>query len=101
MANLITLFRIIGVFPLILLVLNGSYTYAFIIFIILGLTDFLDGYVARHYSGVTDFGKIMDGVADKFLMISITICLLIKNIIPYWTLLIFIRDVSSCVFGLP
>ena len=39
-----------------------------ILFVFLGLTDFLDGYLARKYNKCTDFGKIIDGIADKFLM---------------------------------
>lgn len=101
MANIITFIRIIGTFPLIFMLLNnGINLNCFILFVFLGLTDFLDGYLARKYNKCTDFGKIIDGIADKFLMLSVTICLLIKNIIPYWTLLIFIRDFLSCIFAL-
>ena len=101
MANIITFIRMIGTFPLIFMLLDkGINLNCFILFVFLGLTDFLDGYLARKYNKCTDFGKIIDGIADKFLMLSVTICLLIKNIIPYWTLLIFIRDFLSCVFAL-
>lgn len=101
MANIITISRIIGTFPLIYFLLKYDTLFgSFMLFILLGLTDFLDGYLARKYNKCTDFGKITDGIADKFLMLSVTICLLVKQIIPYWTLLIFVRDFLSCVFAL-
>lgn len=101
MANIITIIRLLGTIPLIYMLLAyNDLLPSFILFIILGFTDFLDGYLARKYNKVSNFGKIADGIADKFLMLSVTICLLIRNIIPYWTLLIFIRDILSCVFAL-
>ena len=93
MPNVLTMLRIIGTIPLIISILTNGFTKGnFILFIVLGITDFLDGYIARKYNKITEFGKVMDGVADKFLMLSITIVLLIKHVIPYWTLIIFIRD---------
>lgn len=101
MPNILTILRIIGTIPLIILILYHGLTIEnFILFVILGLTDFLDGYIARKYNKCSEFGKVMDGVADKFLMLSITIVLLVKKIIPYWTLIIFIRDLIAIIFAL-
>lgn len=101
MANILTIIRLIGTIPLIILIYNNGLTVSsLLLFIFLGITDFLDGYIARKYNKCTEFGKVVDGIADKFLMLSVTIVLLIKNIIPYWTLIIFIRDLLSCVFAI-
>lgn len=101
MPNILTVLRIIGTIPLILFIyINGLTLENFLLFIILGITDFFDGYLARKYNKITEFGKIMDGIADKFLMLSTTIVLLVKQIIPYWTLIIFIRDLVAIVFAL-
>lgn len=101
MPNILTILRIIGTIPLIILILHNGLTIEnFLLFVILGITDFLDGYIARKYNKCSEFGKVMDGVADKFLMLSITIVLLIKKVIPYWTLIIFIRDFIAIVFAL-
>lgn len=100
MANVLTIIRIIGIFPLFIsLMNNGPTIYNFILFAFLGFTDFLDGYIARKYNQVTNFGKIADGIADKFLMLGVTISLLINQTIPYWTLLIFIREILALLYS--
>lgn len=67
---------------------------AFTPFIVLGFfaigsfTDFLDGYIARKKNLVTDFGKLMDPVADKILVLSAILILIISGLVPFWTMLI-------------
>ena len=101
MANIITIIRIIGMFPLFFMIINnGPQLSNFILFTILGVTDFLDGYIARKYNQVTNFGKIADGIADKLLMLGTTIALLIRKVIPYWTLIIFIREKVAVIYAL-
>lgn len=100
MANILTVLRIIGMFPLLyMIIVNGPTTTNFILFTILGLTDFLDGYIARKCNQVTNFGKIADGIADKLLMLGTTISLLISKVIPYWTLIIFIREIVAVIYA--
>ena len=100
MANILTILRIIGTIPLIISIVKSGPTFMnFLIFSLIGFTDFLDGYIARKYNQVTNFGKIADGIADKFLMLGVTISLLINQTIPYWTLLIFIREILALLYS--
>ena len=58
------------------------------IFIIASVTDFVDGYIARHYNQTTDFGKFLDPLADKLLTISAMAMYCEWNIFPAWALMI-------------
>lgn len=59
-----------------------KYIICAVLFIIASLTDFLDGYIARKYNMVTDFGKVMDAIADKILVNGILIVLAAERFIP-------------------
>ena len=58
------------------------------IFIIASLTDFIDGYIARHYNQTTDFGKFLDPLADKLLTIAAMTCFCEWGVFPAWALMI-------------
>ncbi|MCB9758050.1 MAG: CDP-diacylglycerol--glycerol-3-phosphate 3-phosphatidyltransferase [Candidatus Omnitrophica bacterium] len=62
------------------------------------LTDFLDGYIARKYQLFTDFGKLMDPIADKFLVLSAFFIFMQKGYFPPWMFyVIVVREVSVTV----
>ena len=75
------------------IVIDIKYIIAGVLFIIASLTDFFDGYIARKYNLVTDFGKMMDSIADKILVNSILIILAATGFIhPIIPVIIIIRD---------
>jgi len=73
---------------LFVLALNSSWQYArtsaLIIFLIAGLTDFIDGEIARRYGVITNFGKLMDPLVDKIMMAAAFISLVPLKAVPAW-----------------
>ena len=63
---------------------------ALVLFVVASLTDFADGYIARKYNLITNFGKFMDPLADKILTISGMICLIELGRIPSWIVVIIV-----------
>ncbi len=111
LANKITLMRVILVPVFIILIMasqitglstlieNGSLSQmvlnwcALAVFIIASVTDFFDGYIARKYNMISNFGKFMDPLADKLLVCSALICLLaLGRINVFLVLIIIARD---------
>jgi len=69
------------------------WTLAFVLAIIAGFTDFLDGYLARKYGLITDFGKLMDPLTDKIFTVSCFVILTEHQAVPGWiTVLILTRE---------
>lgn len=91
--NALSILRIILTVPVVLTLLNHDFFLAMVLFFIAGITDALDGWVAKRYSCQTRLGSILDPVADKLLLISSFITLSIIGLLPLWLLLlIFVRD---------
>ncbi len=64
-------------------------------FVIASFTDILDGYIAKKYNMVTDFGRLMDPIADKILVLSAFLAFVEMELIPAWMVVIIIfRDVA-------
>src|ERR1700738_4741578 len=86
-ANRLTLSRL-ALTILFVAALNSSWQYArttaLIIFLVAGLTDFIDGEIARRYGEVTNFGKLMDPLVDKIMMAAAFISLVPLKAVPAW-----------------
>ena len=92
--NKITMIRVILIPFFVFFMLTDFVPYsnviAVAIFIVASLTDTLDGYLARKYELVSNFGKFMDPLADKLLVCSALICLIELDKIPCWVVIIII-----------
>jgi CDP-diacylglycerol--glycerol-3-phosphate 3-phosphatidyltransferase len=92
-ANKLTMLRVLMI-PAFLVVLYLDFDYhmyvALVIFILASLTDFVDGYIARHYNQTTDFGKFMDPLADKVLVVAAMLWFVEVGLMPAWALLIVV-----------
>lgn len=86
--NYLTILRLIFVPIIFALILLEHFLLAFTLFLVANITDILDGKIARKYNSITEFGKLIDPLADKITQISTISALTIKDIIPFWILLI-------------
>lgn len=99
--NLLSLLRLLMIPLFIYLYLNGHDGWTAFVLILSGVTDVVDGYIARHFNQVSDFGKAFDPIADKLTQAAMLLCLVSRHrmmIVPL--LLLAVKDVFSAVSGL-
>ena len=87
-ANKITIFRVLMIPVFLVLAYSGRMIWAFVVFVLASLSDMLDGYVARHYNQITNFGKFMDPLADKVLVMAAMCFFVESGRMPGWALAI-------------
>jgi CDP-diacylglycerol--glycerol-3-phosphate 3-phosphatidyltransferase len=98
-ANKLTLLRIIMIPFFIFFLLEGYSLWAFITFSLASFTDFLDGYLARKYNLITNFGKFMDPLADKLLVTSALVCFVQLGLLNAWVVIIILsREFIVSIF---
>lgn len=91
--NKLTILRIALTFifiPLLFIGGLGARIAAFMVFLAASLTDVLDGYIAKKHNQITDFGKLMDPVADKVLVLSAFLAFVEMRLVPAWMVVIII-----------
>lgn len=100
--NLITLGRIILI-PLFIIVFWSSdpyrIQYSMLIFAVAGISDILDGYLARSLNLVTNLGKALDPLADKLMVITALFSLFLENMMPLWLLLLIVFKEIIIILG--
>ncbi|HZK01627.1 MAG TPA: CDP-diacylglycerol--glycerol-3-phosphate 3-phosphatidyltransferase [Anaerovoracaceae bacterium] len=79
--------------------MEESLLYSILIFLLAGVTDVLDGYIARKYDIVTKWGQAMDPLADKLMQLSVLVCFTIKRFIPPWVIAIYGIKELLMIFG--
>jgi cardiolipin synthase len=91
--NTITLARLFLVPVLILVLKDENYRLALLVFLVAGISDALDGYIAKKFNFVSQFGAVLDPVADKLLLVSAYIMLSLIGHVPFWLVLVIVsRD---------
>lgn len=91
--NILTLSRLgLAAVLMLLLTLDLPYfkTTALVVFIVAGITDYLDGYLARNVYGVTSFGKLMDPLTDKVLVCAAFVSFVELQLVPAWIVVLII-----------
>lgn len=92
--NLITLLRIAAVPFTVWLILEGQLVVAFWLFVVAGISDALDGFIAKRFNMETELGKYLDPLADKLLLVSIYVTLGMEGHIVNWlVILVVFRDI--------
>lgn len=97
--NILTIIRFLLIPFIIYFLAIDQYIVGVILFIISGITDVVDGAIARKFNFITDFGKLMDPLADKLTQISVLATLMIKELIPVWILAIVIAKEAVMIAG--
>ena len=102
LANFISFSRIILSIPLLLLLDENKLLFAFVIILLIVISDFLDGYVARKADEITNFGKLIDPVADKICMMIVAIYLIITFKLPFLIFFVILafRDTFLIIIGI-
>lgn len=99
--NLLTTARLILVPIFAYLVLGAeNLPAAAAVFVLSGVTDVVDGYIARRFHMITDFGKVYDPFVDKLMQITAVVCLALAEIIPFWIIAVAVcKEVTMIIIG--
>ncbi|MCC5797485.1 MAG: CDP-alcohol phosphatidyltransferase family protein [Methylophaga sp.] len=99
--NLISVMRILLVIPVVMALLDEQFALALLLFAVAGVSDGLDGFLAKQFQWQSRLGSILDPLADKLLLMASFTSLTVLGFIPWWLLLAVIaRDVIIVTGGL-
>lgn len=98
--NFLSLLRIFMIPVIVRLYMRDSFVPALFVLALSGLTDIADGYIARHFNMVSDFGKIIDPAADKLTQVSVMLCLSLKvrALLPL-VILLTVKETALALLG--
>ena len=92
--NLITLGRILAVPVILWAITSGEMRIAFVLFLVAGLSDLIDGFLAKRFGMATELGAYLDPLADKAMIVAIYVALGIVEAIPRWLVILVVsRDI--------
>jgi cardiolipin synthase len=91
--NLICVVRIMLVWPIVMALIDSRYPLALGLILLAGISDGLDGFLAKRFSWQSRLGGLLDPLADKLLLVSVFVALSMTGLVPVWlTALVIIRD---------
>ena len=97
--NILTITRFLLIPFIVFFIFTNQFILAFVFFTISGITDVADGFIARKFNLITNFGKLMDPLADKLTQIATLASLAIASIIPLWILIIVLVKEFIMIVG--
>lgn len=97
--NILTIVRFLLIPIIIIFAFQNNYVATIIVLTISGITDILDGFIARKFNFITDFGKLMDPLADKATQVTLLTVLTIQKIIPIWIIAIVLLKEFIMISG--
>ena len=97
--NILTIIRFFLIPLIIIFALKNNYVATIVLLSISGITDILDGYIAKKFNFITDFGKLMDPLADKATQVTLLTVLTIQRIIPIWIIVIVLLKEFFMIAG--
>lgn len=97
--NILTIIRFLLIPFILYCIFTEKFIEAFVFFTISGITDVADGFIARKFNLVSNFGKLMDPLADKLTQIATLFSLVIVKIIPIWILIIVLIKEFIMIVG--
>ena len=97
--NILTIIRFLLIPFIVISIFQGDYISGIILFTVSGATDVLDGFIARKFNLISNFGKLMDPLADKLTQIAVLTSITLVRIIPVWILVIVVLKELIMVMG--
>lgn len=98
--NVLSFLRIVMITPFVVLFINKNYLPAAIVIALSGITDFLDGFIARKFNCMSELGKILDPLADKLTLVAVGVCMIILE--PYASIpmgIMIVKDILMLIGG--
>ncbi len=98
--NMLSLLRLLMIPVFVALYLNGNDGWTAVMLILSGMTDVVDGYIARHFGQITDLGKALDPVADKLTQAAMLLCMVSRHpvmVVPF--VLLMVKEAFAAVTG--
>jgi cardiolipin synthase len=97
--NVITSLRLLLAIPICIFIYQGNELLALLLFIFAGISDGFDGYLARRFTWESEFGKLLDPLADKCLILSTLLALAYVQLLPIWLVSILLVRDALAVMG--